>query len=703
MPALKKLFRDITTIMEDTSLTEEEWRQEMTASYKEEYMQQPHMQKLVHAEQDIRKMVDQSRVTLEDGGSSSITKILEEEYQKTAKKRKEAENRIDEIIEDLISEDRKERTEFAAESSKDKEKEAAQPDAAKQEKEKEAVAEEPEKKSRDIDEILKDRSISREDWQQELTDAYKEQYMSAPHMKRLDKQIKAKQQEINEESAKDDMDPDKVSELAGDLSKLKNKRKEAEAQIDKTVDGLIRTANTIRDMQREDEMEKMFSQEAAKKETGKKEADPTKEGVKQEADPAVYTEADLEGPINTDYLNPNAAKGIFKATEEKKEKASEEVLKVDKAAELNFDEVDKAAKTQADHIQADQVQQTQHMTAANGKSGLKVTDLKGVPHKEVDEPQKEVVAEPEKAPEKAEDTPKREPWSPYKDPEFMQKEQQRRRAATVKGTLKASQLKAEVPHVEAPQEEVVQQETQPEKEAEKKGTPKPAEPQQEAPKAEEPVAEAEEPGNVMKAFKLLDIFQRMKGNDSMTHINSDKYNSMMKAMGNVEKIMGDGFGDDFGTLMRDFGNLSSFQDLCKKGGPLDLAVGQALSEVEKKCDAYVQEKTHNLTKTHMGSGLGNARLKDAMDSLSILNKDRAEELGKHISIDVLDGKSSKRMNYNELNKKEREQEQKEMDEQKKKRMEVVDGKKKQREKDQMQKEALMSKEEKSKQQGMRLK
>ena len=161
-------------------------------------------------------------------------------------------------------------------------------------------------------------------------------------------------------------------------------------------------------------------------------------------------------------------------------------------------------------------------------------------------------------------------------------------------------------------------------------------------------------------------------------------------------------GETLSSIARTYGVAPSL--IARYNGlapPYPLAVGQALGEVEKKCDAYVQEKTNHLTKTHMGSGLGNARLKDAMDGLSILNPERAKELGEKISIDVLDGKSSKRMNYNELNKKEREQEEKEMDAKKKERMQIVGDKKKEREL--LDRDPVMSKEEKSKQQGMRLK
>lgn len=89
-----------------------------------------------------------------------------------------------------------------------------------------------------------------------------------------------------------------------------------------------------------------------------------------------------------------------------------------------------------------------------------------------------------------------------------------------------------------------------------------------------------------------------------------------------------------------------------------------------------------------------------MDALSICNPERAKELGKHISIDVVDGKASKRINYNELNEMEREQEMKEMDEAKKARKQIVGEKKK--EKELLDRDPVMSKEEKSKRQGLHL-
>ncbi len=763
----KEKIRDIDEIMDDMTLTEEEWRQEMTESYKSQYMKQPHIVKMEKELKEIRENI--AAAAQGEKPDPKLLRDLAEELEKTSEKMAKEEKKIDETVEGLIRGDREKRTEFAkkpivvsaedlkeiedalGDEAPDKEKgqmEAAKAEPKKEEpKKKEPKKEEPEKSIDQLreenekisDALRDDLDMPQEEWMQKMHKAIEQDYLLQNYEKFAEQDKKTKDltdafNKLQKEGGDKKKLEDAKKDLGDHLAEVTKDRSKVAAQVENMYENeLSKRREALENKQGKLKKEGKADTSEGKKlaksiDLSKKEEQKTADLIplleKESQDPPanifesifqkvfsnwlpnlLYSAAGMifghgqavrteQVPLENyglpsflkagEFTLPGGADhttDLFKAVEEKKEKTSEEILKVDRAAELNFDRIDEAAKKHGD-----QLEEAHQRMAPKGDPGLKMSDLKGVPHKDVEVPEKEAEKAPAEEAAKGSQKENKEPKKPAK----LQ--------AAGNNIVKASELKRNVPHAEVTekQEEIVQEQPVHEVKPDRKEEVKPEEPKQAA-----PAPEAEEPNNVLKAFKLLDLYQSMKGHDSKTHINSDKYNTMMKSMENLQGIMGDGFGDAFGTLMRDFGNIKSFQDLCKKGGPLDLAVGQALGEVEKKCDAYVQEKTNHLTKTHMGSGLGNARLKDAMDGLSILNPERAKELGEKISIDVLDGKSSKRMNYNELNQKEHEQEEKEMDAKKKERLQIVGDKKKEREL--LDRDPVMSKEEKSKQQGMRLK
>ena len=578
-----------------------------------------------------------------------------------------------------------------------------------------------EKKIRKIEEIMTDMTLTEEEWQKEMMDAYKAQYMDGVIFKNLRERETDLKEKIK--NSLDDPNSKQAEKYMEDLKKVKESLAKEEADLEVKLMSVIVSDREKRKEfapekkepekkeeapRKEEEPKKEESKkEEPKKEEPKKEEPKKEENKKEEPRKEEAPETEKEEKEDLQSDGPDHTRDVLRQTEKKKEKISENILTVEKNADLNFDDIDKEADKQIRSMQ-----ENLHVSGKQVKGGFKLSDLKIVPHHDTEGAEKETEApekkteEPDKKTEvKKEEAPKTEiPEKEESDPQKKDglKIENAAKYSVIKG--KFSAIKEQVPHAEMTQqnqkEEALTGENkeEPEKGETKEETTKKEEPKKEEPAKEEPAKEPEEMSNVLKAFKLVDLFKSMKGHDSKTHINSGKYNSMMKAVGNVESLLGDSFGDAFGSLMRDFGNLSSFQDLCQKGGPLDLAVGQALAEVDKKCEAYVQEKTHNLTKTHMGSGLGNARLKDAMDGLSIVNPKKAKELGEHISIDVIDGKASKKMNYNELNALEREQDKDA--EKKKERMEIVDGKKKEREI--LEREQLMSAEQKKKNQGLRL-
>ena len=721
MPKKDKEIREIKEIMEDAALTEEEWRQEMTESYKAQYMKQPHIVKMEEQLSTIRENIQAAVQSKE--ADPKLVSDLAKELERVTNKKAEEEKKIDETVANLVQEDREKRTEFAKspivvteeqlkdleDALNDDEKQKTEPEAVKEnavlpkKESKEEPKKDPKKETEpaktkaeienEIETLRNDADLPQTEWNEKMHRA-SAQWQYLEKREDFEKQDK-KTQDLTERIQKmqkeykegDDRKP--LEELEKELDDhqkqvIKDRSETAWQTESMYLDELYkRKEHTLKDKQRKlrkenktreaDDVQKEMDQadqELATTNQYIEKLSKEKETPKSNlAESAFMEKFSAWMPESIYPTGPDRLTDLFKSVEQKKEKMSEEILKADKAADLNFDGVDQEAKKQGDRLE-----QAGHMSAPKGFTGLSMTDLNAVPHKDVDIPEKEIQKE-----------------------QVQQAGGKPRKFTGTNQVVKASEVKLNVPHAEIPEQKEEIQNTAEQTQPVPKEEPKPETKQpEEVPKAQE----TEEISNVMKAFKLLELFKNMKDHDSAVHINSGRYDAMKGSMEKLESVMGDSFGDAFGTLMRDFGNISSFQDLCKKGGPVDLAVGQALDEVEKKCEAYVQEKTNHLTKTHMGSGLGNARIKDAMDALSICNPERAKELGKHISIDVVDGKASKRINYNELNEMEREQEMKEMDEAKKARKQIVGEKKK--EKELLDRDPVMSKEEKSKRQGLHL-
>ena len=391
---------------------------------------------------------------------------------------------------------------------------------------------------------------------------------------------------------------------------------------------------------------------------------------------------------------PESTLALFKGTEQMKEKASEEILKTDRNADLNFDGIDKAAKetaqrlgeqqqkAQDENVQKDNAQKENALNAGKNNEqrvnaekaeeqkahGFKIQQGPKMTTKDQKLIPIEALQEVPHAGEPMHEAPKKE--EPKKE-EVKQAGQANLQPKKGSG-LKASQLQS-VNHVEIKGEpEKAEEATRDTNNTVQQEQPKAEQMQEEVqqildPKRETPKEEVQDENekakpwtNAQKANKLMGIFEALAGADSKYHMNSGKFESMMDAYKKVQETME----DTFGTLERDFGHLPNFKALSQPGGPLDLALKGPLEELEKKTEAYINEKTHNGIKTHMGSGLGNARIKSALDGLAILNPERAKELGDNIRIDVKDGKASRRMTYNELIEKDKPEAQKEAEKEK---------------------------------------
>lgn len=777
----KEKVREIDAIMEDMTLTEEEWRQEMTESYKSQYMQMPDIRRMEKEIKEIRENI--AAAVQGEKPDPQLLKDLAEALEKADKKMAQAEKEIDEKVEGLVNDDREKRTEFAPESKKKEapEKEEKEPEKAPEKEEKkeapkkeapEKSLEELKKENEDTMEALrKDADMPQEEWDKKMHKAIEEGCLLENHdlfeeqnkkTRDLAERIDKMRKDLKEGDDKKPLE-DLQKEMGDHLSQVSKDRNRVAAQVeDRYADEAYkRRENLLKPKQQEMQKQGKGETEEAKK-LGKDIALTQKHEKKAKDDAASYSAeaedpkpsifqsaflkafsgwlpqtvfglvgellgfpgasakqvrtvqvplsnygiptflggaGDFTLPTGPDHVKdlfkpaiPQREKdsvvleggadttGIFKQTEMQKEKASEVILQADKNADLDFDSIDHEAKKQAE--------QAGRMSYKPVRGKLKMEDLESIPHAEVEEKQPEVKEEkkPEKQPEKQ---PEKEQTSGRKS--FSLKD----------GSKISKKLLDGVAHVEVDEAVLQKQEEQPAKTEEK---PVKEETAKEEPSKEEKSAELKKPDfemgpNIEKAFKLMDLMEDMLGHTGRGHKNSDKYDSMMSAMGDVKKTLSEELGGSFGSLMRDFGEMAAFKDVMRPGGPMDLAIGQQLAEVEKKTENYIREKTLNGNKRNMGSGLGNTRIKDALDAMDVMNPERAKELGANIDISVKQGKATKKMSYNELNERLKEGDEKAASKEKTK--ENAD--KKRKERDTLKRDPLMSKEEKSKQHGMRIK
>ena len=802
----KEKVREIDAIMEDMTLTEEEWRQEMTESYKSQYMQMPDIRRMEKEIKEIRENI--AAAVQGEKPDPQLLKDLAEALEKADKKMAQAEKEIDEKVEGLVNDDREKRTEFAPESKKkeapEKEEKEPEKEPEKEEKAPEKEEKEPEKEAKDpekapekeekkeapkkeapeksleelkkenedtMEALRKDADMPQEEWDKKMHKAIEEGCLLENHdlfeeqnkkTRDLAERIDKMRKDLKEGDDKKPLE-DLQKEMGDHLSQVSKDRNRVAAQVeDRYADEAYkRRENLLKPKQQEMQKQGKGETEEAKK-LGKDIALTQKHEKKAKDDAASYSAeaedpkpsifqsaflkafsgwlpqtvfglvgellgfpgasakqvrtvqvplsnygiptflggaGDFTLPTGPDHVKdlfkpaiPQREKdsvvleggadttGIFKQTEMQKEKASEVILQADKNADLDFDSIDHEAKKQAE--------QAGRMSYKPVRGKLKMEDLESIPHAEVEEKQPEVKEEkkPEKQPEKQ---PEKEQTSGRKS--FSLKD----------GSKISKKLLDGVAHVEVDEAVLQKQEEQPAKTEEK---PVKEETAKEEPSKEEKSAELKKPDfemgpNIEKAFKLMDLMEDMLGHTGRGHKNSDKYDSMMSAMGDVKKTLSEELGGSFGSLMRDFGEMAAFKDVMRPGGPMDLAIGQQLAEVEKKTENYIREKTLNGNKRNMGSGLGNTRIKDALDAMDVMNPERAKELGANIDISVKQGKATKKMSYNELNERLKEGDEKAASKEKTK--ENAD--KKRKERDTLKRDPLMSKEEKSKQHGMRIK
>ncbi len=788
----KEKVREIDAIMEDMTLTEEEWRQEMTESYKSQYMQMPDIRRMEKEIKEIRENI--AAAVQGEKPDPQLLKDLAEALEKADKKMAQAEKEIDEKVEGLVNDDREKRTEFAPESKKkeapEKEEKEPEKEPEKEEKapEKEEKKEAPKKEApeKSLEELKKENEdtmealrsnadMPQEEWNNKMRKAIEEGCLLENHdlfeeqnkkTKDLTERIDKMRKNLKEGDDKKPLE-DLEKEMGDHLTQVTKDRSRVAAQVeDRYADEVYkRRENQLKPKQNALKKEgKAETKEAKQLEedielTHKHEkkanddaavyhaeaADP-KPNIFQSAFmkvfsgwlpqtafslvgelfgrpgltavqvpmpnyglPPFFGAGDVTFPTGPDRVKdlfmPSVPKkekdsvvleggadttGLFKETELKKEKASEIILRADKNADLDFDGIDHEAQKQAE--------KAGRMSYKPVRGKLKKEDIEELPHAEIEGKQPEVKEE-QKTEKKPEKEAGKEQNSARKS--FSLKEGSKLSGKALKGVAHAELNEAALQKQEKQSAEIAE-EARP-----AKGEPAKEEPAKEE-QAKEEAAKPKKPkfemgSNIEKAFKLMDLMDTMLGHTGKGHKNSDKYDTMMSALGNVKGSLSEELGGSFGSLKRDFGEMAVFKDLMRPGGPMDLAMGQRLAEVEKKTENYIREKTLNGNKRNMGSGLGNTRIKDALDAMDILNPERAKELGANIDITVKQGKATRKMSYNELNARLSELE-KEGDEKaatREKTRQNADKKRKERE--MLDKEPLMSKEEKSKQHGMRIK